>query len=266
VATLVADLARDLRWALDPVAFAVEGLGFTPDPWQARALRSPVRRALWNVSRQLGKSTTAAALALHATIYTPRALVLLLSPSLRQSSELFRKVSDFTDALAVHPTLTEDNRLSMALDNGGRVVSLPSSQGTVRGYSAVTLVVEDEASQVPDDLHAAVRPMLAVSNGRMILMSSPYGQRGHFYLAWRDGGPDWERVEVPARECPRISPEFLAAERKALGESWYAQEYECRFVETLQTVFGMDLLRAALSPDVPPDMNAQERADLWKKE
>ncbi len=84
-------IARDLKLSLDPVAFAKE-LGFNPDPWQARVLMWSGNRILLNCSRQTGKSTTAAILALHKAIYKPDSLILLVSPSLRQSSELFRKV------------------------------------------------------------------------------------------------------------------------------------------------------------------------------
>src|ERR671932_1594223 len=91
---LVTDLARDLALALDP-ALLVRQAGITPDDWQARALRSPVSRMLLNCSRQSGKSTVSAALAVHTALYESGSLVLLLSPSLRQSQELFRKCLDF---------------------------------------------------------------------------------------------------------------------------------------------------------------------------
>ena len=71
--------------------------------------------------------------------------------------------------------------------------------------------------------------MLAVSGGRMICLSTPYGKRGFFYDAWAKGGADWHRIEIPADKVSRISPEFLARERRALGESWYRQEYCCSF-------------------------------------
>src|SRR5262249_60678864 len=64
--------------------------GFTPDPWQRRTLRSSSTRMLLNCSRQAGKSLTAAGLALRQALLAPGSLVLLLSPTLRQSGELFR--------------------------------------------------------------------------------------------------------------------------------------------------------------------------------
>ena len=245
-------LAVDLRLALDPVSFAREALGFDPDPWQADVLRSVSRRLLLNCSRQSGKSTTAAVLALHQAIYYPASLVLLVSPSLRQSSELFRKVADLLGALAEKPELLEDNRLSCTLANRSRIVSLPSSEATIRGFSGAALIVEDEAARVPDELYRAVRPMLAVSGGRLILMSTPFGKRGHFFEEWTNGGPIWQRVQITANDCPRITAEFLAEERPSFGDWWFRQEYQCEFVETTDQAFAYEQVMAALTPDVPP--------------
>ena len=244
-------LADDLRLALDRVAFA-RSLGFEPDAWQAAALRWGGKRALWNCSRQSGKSTTAALLAVHEALYWPGALVLLVSPSLRQSSELFRKAGEWLSKLPNPPSLPEDNRLSCALANGSRIVSLPGSESTVRGFSGAALIIEDEAARVPDNLYRAIRPMLAVSGGRLVLMSTPFGKRGHFFEEFTNGGPGWERVEVPATDVPRISAAFLEEEQASLGDMWFAQEYCCEFRETVDQVFGYDLIAAAISADVQP--------------
>jgi len=245
-------LCNDLVMALDPAAFARDGLGFHPDDWQANVLRWNGQRAILNCSRQSGKSTIAAVLALHRALYYPGSLVLLVSPSLRQSGELFRKVSDSLKALKQPPQLTEDNKLSLTLDNGSRVVSLPSKEATVRGFSGVDLIIEDEASRVPDELYGAVRPMLAVSNGRLILMSTPFGKRGHFHDEWTEGGDTWERMEVKATECPRISAEFLEEERNSRGDWWYRQEYGCEFVEALDQLFSYESVMGSLSSEVKP--------------
>src|SRR3954470_23095302 len=90
---------------LDPVFFARHTLGFEPDPWQEQVLQSGGKRMLLNCSRQSGKSTTAAVLALHQALYVRRSLVLLVSRSLRQSGELFKKVQDLLRLLPVRPRL-----------------------------------------------------------------------------------------------------------------------------------------------------------------
>jgi len=245
-------MAKDLAQALDPVIFAREALSFTPDPWQEQALRWSGRRLLLNCSRQSGKSTIAAILALHRAIFYPSSLVLLVSPSLRQSSELFRKVQGLLNQLDERPELTEDNKLSMTLTNKSRIVSLPGSEGTIRGFSGAALIVEDEAARVPDDLYFAVRPMLAVSGGRLILMSTPFGKRGHFFKEWTEGGDTWERIQITAHDCPRINPEFLEEERQALGDWWFRQEYLCEFVETVDQLFTYDQVMTAITEEVKP--------------
>ena len=148
------------------------------------------------------------------------------------------------------PRLEEDNKLSLTLENGSRVVSLPSKEGTVRGFSGVNLIIEDEAARVPDDLYKAIRPMLAVSQGSMILMSTPFGKRGHFHQEWIEGA--WERIQVKANECSRITPEFLEEERTSVGAQWFRQEYECEFSDTFDQVFAYETVMAALSDEIEP--------------
>ena len=246
----VMSLADDLRLALDPVAFAAEVLGLELDPWQRQVISSTGKRDLLNCSRQAGKSTTAAVLGLHEALYRPGSLTILVSPSQRQSSELFRKVTELRELLPTQPQLSEDNKLSMTVRGGGRVLSLPGSEATIRGFSGATLLIEDEASRVPDELYMAIRPMLAVRQGRLVLMSTPFGKRGHFWREW-DEGTTWQKIKIPASRVPRISKDFLEEERSSMGAWWYAQEYECEFKESTDSVFSYDDVMNALSDDVP---------------
>jgi len=249
---LAHDLALDLAMALDPQDFATRALSFPLDRWQTNVLRSSSPRLLLNCSRQSGKSTVAALLAAHRALYYPDSLILIVSPTLRQSTELFRKVSDFMDRLTLKPNIIEDSRLTLELENRSRIVSLPGNEATVRGFSGATLIIEDEASRVDDLLYKAMRPMLAVSGGKLILMSTPYGRRGHFYEEWADGGSNWERIEVKATDCARITKSFLEEERVVQGERWFRQEYLCEFMDANDQVFSYDLVMRAVTSDVKP--------------
>ncbi len=245
-------IGEDLAIALDPVLLALR-VGITPDPWQATLLRSTTRQAILLCSRQSGKSTISAVLAVHAAMYHAPALVLVLSPSLRQSQELYRKVRTVFAAVREDaPKLSEESALALEMANGSRIVCLPGKEATIRGFSGVGLLLVDEASRVPDALYQAVRPMLAVSGGRIVLLSTPFGQRGFFYREWSEGGPDWHRAMVPATEVPRISPAWLEAERAQIGDFWWKQEYACEFVQTDDAVFDHAHVLLAVSSDVTP--------------
>jgi hypothetical protein len=225
-------------------------VGIKAELWQQQMLRSKSKRMLINCSRQAGKSTTASILALHRALYHPKSVILLVSPSLRQSAELFRKVMLYLNALEPRPVLTEESATKLTLENGSRIVSLPASEDTVRGYSAVDLIIEDEAAKVHDALYESVRPMVIVSKGRLILMSTPFGQRGHFHKEWTESTEAWERISVTGDQCPHIPAEELAAER-ARGDWWYRQEYNCEFLDTDDQAFASAYVDAAFRNDVP---------------
>jgi len=78
-----------------PAVRVMRNLGLEPDPWQIDVLEGGYQRLLLNCCRQAGKSTTVALLGVVEAIFVPGTKVLLVSRSLRQSTELFRMVADF---------------------------------------------------------------------------------------------------------------------------------------------------------------------------
>jgi hypothetical protein len=98
----------------------------------------------------------------------------------------------------------------------------------------------------------AVRPMLAVSRGRLVCLSTPFGKRGFFFEEWDELARPWQRIKITAEQCPRITPEFLAEERQALGERWFKQEYLCSFEDAVAALFAYEDLMAACHNDVAP--------------
>jgi hypothetical protein len=255
----------------------LERAGMTPDRWQTAVLRTRRTQILLLCSRQVGKTVVAAALALRTALLEAPALVLVLTPSERQSSEFMRRIKELHEALRQPtqmagrvlsfyekqvgeagkddvyfclPAKTRESSLQLHLGNGSRIIGLPASEGKIRVYSSVALLLIDEASRVDDSLYRAMRPMLAVSRGRLLALSTPFGKRGWFHDAWHGAG-DWERVKVTAEQCPRIPADFLAEERRALGERWFRQEYECSFEDSVDAAFAYADIQAALSEVKP---------------
>jgi terminase large subunit-like protein len=238
--------------ALDPVELWRAVYHTTPDDWQADVLRSDHRKIILNTSRQVGKSSTVAIKSLHIGLFEPGSLILLVSRSLRQSAELGRKVFSAYQRLGHVVPPESESKLALELRNGSRILCLPGGdEGSIRGYSGVRALIIDEASRCPDALFTALRPMIAVSQGSLFLLSTPFGRRGFFYQAWAEGD-DWLKVQVTADQCPRLSPAFLRQERKELGERWYAQEYGCQFVEAVGQLSSDEAIDAAFREDIAP--------------
>jgi hypothetical protein len=192
-----------------------------------------------------------AVIALHRALYHRGSLILCLAPALRQSQELFGKVLGFYRELDRPVPAQTERRLSLELENGSRIVTLPGTDKTIRGFSGAALLIVDEASRVADELYFAVRPMLAVSGGALMMLSTPCGKRGVFFEEWTGRG-GWERYEVPAARCPRISEGFLEEERASLPPFIFRQEYECSFEETEDQVFTTDMIDRAVTDEVKP--------------
>ena len=227
-------------------------IGFAPDSRQRELLEAQGRRVILNCTRQWGKSTVTAARAVWQAYTQPGSLTLVLSPSARQSSEFLRKAAGFTRGLGIAIKGDGNNEISLQYPNASRIVGLPGSEAKIRGFSAAGLILIDEAARVPDELYLSVRPMLAVKDGDLWLMSTSYGKRGFFYETWANGGPEWLRLRVTASECPRIPAKFLEEERRAMGERYFQQEYFCNFSERDDSVFRDDDIMAALDFSVEP--------------
>ena len=244
--------ATELAMAADP-SLIMELAGMPPDAWQADVIRKRPHNLLLNCSRQAGKSSTVAAGVVDNAL-NPGTLTLILSPSERQSIELLSVVKGIYGRIGMGAEDVEsESGKQVRLTNGSRIVALPGgNEGNVRGFSAVSLLIVDEAARVSEDLYRAVRPMLAVSKGKLWVLSTPFGKRGFFFKEWSEGGADWERVSITADQCPRIPASFLAKEKRSMPEQWFRQEYYCEFCDTAGAVFRYDDVQAALRDDVLP--------------
>jgi hypothetical protein len=243
-----------LRTLLDPVALFEQvvrddqtGALAAPHPWQKEALRSASKRQLFLTSRQAGKSSAGAVKALHKALTQEDATVLLISPSLPQSQEIFRKCLGYYRALGRPRGTKSESALRMELGNGSRVIALPGSEKTVRGYSA-HLVVMDESGEVPDDLFGdAAIPSVGMTEGDIVAIGTPKGARGWFYRLWMDQDQAWERYRVTADDVPRDLSDLIETTRAIRGERGVRQEYFCSFEDDAEAFFRVEDLERSLT-------------------
>jgi len=245
------DLNTAVAHGLRPDWFMRDRLSICPDRWQEQLLRSGARQIIICAGRQIGKSTTTAAMALHCCLYQPGALVLVIAPSQRQSRELFIKIHNFLQRLEPAEELDEETKLSFMMANGSRAVVLPGDGRTIRRYSSPALILMDEAAFIADEVYDATIPMLAAApEGRIVLMSTPYTSAGFFYHLWHtaDG---WERYSVRTDECPRVSAEWLEQRRRE-DPMRFNREYLAEFSSPHDALFTADMLDRCVVNDYEP--------------
>lgn len=255
-----------------PSIWAEAELGIRLDPWQKTALDCTSRFQLWNCSRQSGKSLMLAVRALHQAAEFSNSLALILSASMRQATETFHKVLSLYRTMDNPPERLDDSSSVMTLKNGSRILVLPGSEGTVRGYSAPDVIMLDEAAHIPDALYYAIRPMLVTSGGQLILSSSPFAKLGFFWEVWkaRKQAPEWWWCEVPWTDCPRIDETMIEADRRAMSREVFDREYNCQFMDVVGGLFSSEDLEAMrfrtsanfdISPWKLPDIEGESKPD-----
>lgn len=225
--------------------------GMTPDPWQAELLRLREKRTLILAARQIGKSSGTALLALFTAITQPNITVTVVAPVEEQANELLRKIATaYHRAGCPIGSPIGDAATKFLLPNGSRVIALPGKESRMRSYASNLLII-DEAARVADPVFYAAGPTLAASGGRFVALSTAFAKSGWFYDQWKDATEQYKRFSIRASQCPRIAPDFLASERRRLGERWYAMEFENVFGDDVASVFSTDDIRRAIS-DSPP--------------
>lgn len=257
VAESIAAALAQRRILADPITF-LRAAGVMLDPWQEEVITCDDRQVLLNCSRQSGKSMITSAVTIYTALTQPKSRALVVSKGERQAQLLLASaINLYRDTGRPVPALRE-NTEQVTLANGSWIGAVPGKSETIRGISALDLLAVDEAAFVPDELIMSVRPMLAVKKGRLFALSSPFGKRGWFYDAWmsceeaqKRGEPEpWRRFSVTADQCPRIDREWLANERRSMGDYWFLQEFYCRFLDATTQLFGTEHIEAALQEDV----------------
>jgi len=237
----------------DPVKFCIEILGFTPTSYQRRLLKAVAegrKRIVLRWARQSGKTWILAALTIWYCATHKNRLALIVAPGLRQSMILSDKIHDLLNR--IEPT-TRRSIVSKALRtvirfrNGSQIVALPNSEHLLRGYTAHLIIVDEAAFFHNDEtiFPHVLMPMMATTNGIMIVSSTPWGRKTVFYQLNQD--PDWLLIHIPwtkALEEGIYSPDFAREilKMKETRPQTFKMEYEAEFIEDIDAWLTQDLL------------------------
>ena len=228
----------------DPAQLMVDA-GFIPDPWQAEFLRSDDLRNLILCGRQIGKSLAVALKALGTALTMPNSTVIVVAPIEPQANELLRKVLTCFNAIGRPMRLVREAVTTLEFGNGSRVLALPGRERSVHSYTA-TLLIIDEAARVPDEVYHGASPQLSASKGKLVALSTAFSKSGWFFKEFTEG-EGFRRWSITAYDCPRHTPEFLAHERRSMGERWFSMAYLNLFGDDVAAVFSTEDITAALA-------------------
>lgn len=228
--------------------FCSKVLGIKPFPYQTKLLRDSHKRLVACMGRQSGKTTTIAMKAINFTTKNDGVTVLITSPSLRQSMIMFNRICNFVFTSALRSRVSRSTRTIIQFNNRSEIIALPASENLLRGYTA-HMVIVDEAAFIPEEVITNILyPMLATTNGSLILLSTPWGKDHFFYRAFMD--PDFSVHRVKSSECPLIPKSFLKKQQQLMTAETYRMEYDAEFVEAATSYFTQDLIRSCIVPDL----------------
>ena len=242
----------------DPAEFCGEVLRFEPTSYQRRLLQTEAKRVVLRWARQTGKTTALACLCIMHASLNPRQMVLILAPGLRQSMILGERIRELLGRMPRQyrkGIVSQQQRTIFRFRNGSQITVLPNSENQLRGFTAHLILVDEAAFFHNDEeiFRNILPPMLATTNGTLIVSSTPWGRNTVFYQLNQD--PEYEKHVVTWRDAvkeDRYSPEFLKQlekEREARPQV-FNMEYEAQFVEEVDTWLPQDLLAKSCSEEL----------------
>jgi hypothetical protein len=198
-------------------------------------------------SRQTGISTLTAGYSLWKMIFNQDYNVLVIAIKQEVAKNLVTKVRVMYDNLPswLKVATQEDNKLSLRLVNGSQVKAIPSSPDAGRS-EALSLLVVDEAAFVPDinEIWASATPALS-TGGSCIALSTPNGVGNWFHQQWvgaEEGTNEFNPIYLHWTVHPERDQRWRDEQTKVLGEKLAAQECDCDFISSGDTVIAPELL------------------------
>lgn len=217
------------------------------DNWQQEVLNTEGNICLRS-GRQVGKSTIISVKAAEYAIKNPGKTIMVVASVERQALLLFEKIHAYlhdNHKTYIKKGKDRPTKHKLVLTNGSTIYSLPTglSGYGIRGYT-VDLLIADEAAFIPEEVWTAITPMLAITRGNIILLSTPFGKQGYFYRCSQSD--NFTQFHISSEDCPRRDDKFLAEEKKRMSELSYAQEYLGEFVDELRQFFPTDLIKKCM--------------------
>lgn len=219
--------------------------------YQLEFAKASAKRKIWVSSRQIGKSFTIAFIMVMKCLLKPNGLSLCVSVNSRSASEILKKCEMFARAVKLLSNGTIDYRPSydkIEFSTGSRVLSLPSTADSLRGFTADCVCV-DEAAFIRnlDDIMQGIAPTLTRNpNSELILTTTPAGKVGPFFDLYQEAIED-DKWYVQSTTVHDAIEDGLEVDLESLHSlcpdpDVFAQEYECVFSSEFGSMIDINLL------------------------
>jgi hypothetical protein len=224
-------------------------LPFLTYPFQDLALEDFVKhnQNIILKSRQMGITTLVAGYSMWLMTFHSDKQILCLSITQETSKAIVTKVRFANDNLPswLKVPAVEDNRLSLKLKNGSEIKAA-SSAGTSGRSSALSLLIIDEAAFIDgiEEIWLSAQYTLS-TGGKAIILSTPNGVGNFFHKLWTEseqGLNDMNRISLPWHMHPERDQKWRDEQTKLSGEKGAAQECDCEFSTSGNTVIDIPVL------------------------
>jgi len=258
------------RSATDPLLFATDLLGATPEPWQRQALEAigSHDRVSIRSGHGVGKTTYFAWVALWFLLTRHPARVPIAANSQDQLRDTI-----WPEIRVWHKRLPEPlrDRLSVSAErvsvNGldsfavARTVSRDRPEGLQGFHADHLLFLVDEASGIPDIAFEIAQGTLSTPGAKAALAGNPTRGHGYFYDTHHGLRDRWVTLKVSSEDVPRARGHIAdIAERYGRGSNQYRVRVLGEFPrQDDDTLIGLDLVEDAVDRDVEPI----GRAAVW---
>ena len=209
------------------------------------------------LSRQMGKTTCAAAYLLWFAMFKSDKTILIAAQTLEGAQEIMFRVRYIYEEcpMFIKAAASEYNKLSITFENKSRIKCTTTTLRSGRGMSISIAYLDEFAFVAPNiakPFWSSLRPTLA-AGGKCIITSTPNQDDDQFAQIWNQannlvdpdgmlreegsvGSNGFKAIKVIWDRHPDRDEEWAERERSAIGEEDFRREHMCEFVIADETL------------------------------
>jgi phage terminase large subunit-like protein len=242
---------------LKPSEFAKFYFDFNAYDYQKNALDSDGINVVLVWGRQTGKSTLTAIRALYEALMHDNYTILVLAPTQRQSSRLFKKIKQFINIsaqklpqLKLTETIERETQTLFEFSNGSEILSLPIGEdaSNIRGFTAHMVIIDECGELKKAEIWSAINPMTMTTHGKQWLIGTFRGTDNRFYDIWKDPKKfEFLVYEATSYDNPNADQKQIERDRQTMSLSMWNQEYMNIPMEEADAFFPSSLVEKIIS-------------------